>query len=74
MQLVAQVGLESLQCCGQARLLARQFLFRNDAIGECVGERFELLDSLLNHRVFGVVVEPACTCHESLLRVASLSV
>src|SRR6187431_3276815 len=67
MKLSAEFGLETLHRRYQALLLRVQLLFIDDAIGHCLGERFQLLDTLMERRVFRAFVEPARIRHGLLL-------
>ena len=66
---VAQRRLERPHRRDEPFLLAVELLLRDLAVGERARERLQLLDLLLEHRMTGLFVEPACTGHNSLLIV-----
>ena len=58
---VAQLGFQSSSSPTTSRCsCAFELLFVHDAIGHRRGERFQLLDALVQRRVFRAFVEPGC--------------
>jgi hypothetical protein len=56
-ELVVQVGLQLPHRGGQAQFLIGKLLRRHHAVGERVGERFQLLDAVVYHLVLTVFIE-----------------